>query len=178
MNLPPYGLETRVLSSEPLSFIRRVNRSRIAERRKYKTNMKINTLLSAAALALVVLSTGCSTVMCGKNQTVPVTSRPPGADVTVFDKYNDVIFKGVTPCDVTLARGDSDSETGASCYKITVVKPGYESVEVDLVGKVNRAYLANVMNAGIGMVTVDPYTGAKWTLVPMEINPHLVMTGQ
>ena len=133
-------------------------------------------LLTAASLALVVLSTGCSTFMCGKNQTVPVSSRPPGADVTVYNKYNDVIFNGVTPCDVILPRGDAD--TGAGYYKVTVVKPGYESVEVDLVGKVNRAYYANVMNAGLGMITLDPYTGAMWTLVPMEINPHLVVTGK
>jgi len=166
----------RVLSSEPLSFIRRTNRSRIAERRNKITNMKINTLLSAACLALVVLSTGCSTVMCGKNQTVPITSRPPGADVIVFNKYDDVVFKGVTPCDVILARGDAD--TGAGFYKVTVAKDGYEKVEVDLLGKVNRAYLANVMNGCIGMVTVDPYTGAKWTLSPMEVNPYLVQTGK
>ena len=96
----------------------------------------------------------------------------------VLNKYDDVVFQGVTPCDVILPRGDKDSDTGASSYTVTVVKPGYEPVEVDLVGKVNRAYLANVMNCGIGMVTVDPYTGAKWTLVPMEINPHLAESGK
>ena len=138
--------------------------------------MKIKSLLTVASLALVVLSTGCSTIMCGKNQTVSVTSRPPGAEVTVQNKYDDVVFKGVTPCDVILARGDAD--TGAGYYKVTLDKSGYEKVEVELVGKVNRAYLANVMNAGIGMITVDPYTGAKWTLTPMEINPHLILTGK
>ena len=78
------------------------------------------------------------------------------------------------------SRGDSrgDADTGAGYYKVTLDKSGYEKVEVELVGKVNRAYLANVMNAGIGMITVDPYTGAKWTLTPMEINPHLILTGK
>jgi len=135
--------------------------------------MKTNTLLSAACLALVVLSTGCSTVMCGKNQTVPISSRPPGAEVTIRNNFDDVVFKGVTPCDVILARGDVNR--GAGYYKVTVAKPGYEAVKVDLVGKVNRAYLANVMNGCVGMITVDPYTGAKWTLTPMEVNPHLVL---
>jgi len=138
--------------------------------------MKTKLLFTAASLALVVLSTGCSTVMCGKNQTIPVSSKPPGADVTVYNKYDDVVFKGVTPCDVILARGDADY--GAGFYKVTVDKPGYEKVQVDLIGQVNRAYLANVMNGGIGMITLDPYTGAKWTLTPMEINPHLVLTGK
>jgi len=138
--------------------------------------MKTNTLLSAAALALVVLSTGCSTFMCGKNQTVPISSRPPGAEVTVFNKYDDVVFKGLTPCDVILPRGDSDN--GAGYYKVTVIKTGYEPVQVDLLGRVNRAYLANVMNGCIGMITLDPYTGAKWTLTPMEVNPYLVVTGK
>lgn len=122
-------------------------------------------------LAAVVLSTGCSTMMCGKNQTVPISSRPPGADVTIFNKYDDVIFKGVTPCDVILPRGDADS--GAGYYRVTLTKPGYEKFEVELGGVVNRAYYANIMNAGLGMITVDPFTGAKWTLVPMDINPHL-----
>lgn len=127
-------------------------------------------------LAAVVLSTGCSTIMCGKNQTVPVSSKPPGAEVVVLNKYDDVVFKGLTPCDVILARGDEDN--GPGYYKISIEKPGYEPVSVELLGKVNRAYLANVMNAGIGMITVDPYTGAKWTLAPMEIFPHLVETGK
>ena len=133
--------------------------------------MKTNTLLTAACLALVVLSTGCSTVMCGKNQTVSINTRPPGADVTVFNKYEDVVFTGVTPCEVRLARGDTDR--GPGFYKVTVNKPGYTPFETELNGVVNRAYLANIMNGGIGMITLDPYTGAKWTLVPMEINEHL-----
>ncbi len=133
--------------------------------------MKTKTLLSAALLAAVVLATGCSTVMCGKNQTVPVSSKPPGAEVQVLNKYNDVIFQGVTPCDVILPRGDS--ERGPGYYKVRITKEGYEPFETDLVGLVNRAYYANVMNAGIGAITVDPWTGAKWTLVPMEIKPHL-----
>jgi hypothetical protein len=133
-------------------------------------------LLAAALLAVVVLSTGCSTIMCGKNQTVPISSRPPGAEITILNKYSDVVFKGVTPCEVILPRGDSES--GAGYYHVTISKPGYETVETDLVGLVNRAYYANVMNAGLGMVTLDPYTGAKWTLVPMEINPHLKETAK
>jgi hypothetical protein len=114
--------------------------------------------------------------MCGKNQNVSINTRPPGADVVILNKFDDVVFKGVTPCEVSLPRGDADR--GAGYYKVTVQKTGYTPFETELQGKVNRAYLANVMNGCIGMITLDPYTGAKWTLVPMEINEHLIETGK
>lgn len=128
---------------------------------------KNTTLLLAASLALTLFTSGCSTMMCGKTQTVPITSRPPGAEVTITDKYNDVVFAATTPCDVTLNRGDS--ERGAAYYKVALRKEGYKPVDIELNGVVNRAYAANIMNAGIGAITVDPYTGAKWTLSPMEV---------
>ncbi|TAK93601.1 MAG: hypothetical protein EPO07_17860 [Verrucomicrobia bacterium] len=122
-------------------------------------------LLPAALLAIVVVATGCSSAMCGRKQTVPVTSKPTGAAVTVYDRFNEVVFRGTTPCCVTLDRGTEDHS--AAAYRVTVTKEGFATDEVFLKGKTNRAYLLNALN-GVGLVA-DPLTGAMWTLSPTEV---------
>jgi hypothetical protein len=49
-------------------------------------------------------------------------------------------------------------------YVVLVKKDGFSPVQFPLSGVVNRAYYANILNAGIGYA-VDPMTGGKWTLV-------------
>src|SRR6266568_6765049 len=101
-------------------------------------------LFTAALLAIVVVATGCSSVMCGSKQTIPVTSKPSGAAVTVYDRFNDVVFQGTTPCNVTLARGSEDHTPAV--YRVTVDKEGFAKDEIFLRGEANRAYLGNALN--------------------------------
>src|SRR2546425_12970668 len=106
--------------------------------------MKTMQLFSAALLAVVVVATGCSTAMCGRKQTVPVTSKPTGAAVTVYDRFNEVVFRGTTPCCVPLDRSPEDHS--AAAYRVTIAKEGFATDEVVLKGKINRAYLLNVLH--------------------------------
>jgi len=135
--------------------------------------MKNMKLLVAASLAVVLMATGCSSVMCGKTQTVTVKSQPHGADVVVYDRFDEVIFRGVTPCRVTLDRCNEDKTAGQ--YRISLSKDGFTPEDVRLAGKVNRAYFANVLFLNVpGLAVVDPLTGAMWTLTPMEIDKELL----
>ena len=126
--------------------------------------------LFAATVSLsAVLVTGCSTVYCGTQQTIPIKSKPGGAQVTVYNEYNEPVFKGVTPCHVVLDRKTADDQTAN--YRVAIQAEGYEPYQVVLVGKVTRAYFANVMNF-VGFI-IDPITGGMWTLTPDSLEPAL-----
>ena len=134
--------------------------------------MKKTTALQlfAATVSLsAVLFTGCSTVYCGTQQTVPINSKPGGAHVTVFNEFSEPVFKGVTPCQVRLDRKSANDENAQ--YRVAIEAQGYEPYEVILVGKVTRAYFANIVNF-VGFI-IDPITGGMWALSPDLIEPEL-----
>lgn len=133
-----------------------------------KTMRRIINVLAACGLAF--LSTSCASYYCGRNQTLPITSDPQKATVTVYNEFNDVVFEGITPCDVTLRRADHNGD--AIPYRMVFEKAGHVPQEVVLAGRVNRAYCINLMNGGVGYV-VDSMNGSKWTLTPYEVRVRL-----
>ena len=123
-----------------------------------------------ALCGLAFLFTGCASYYCGLNQTLPITSDPQKATVTVYNEFNDVVFEGTTPCSVTLRRADRSGD--AVPYRIVFELAGHAPQEVVLEGRVNRAYCINLMNGGVGYV-VDAINGSKWTLTPCEVRVAL-----
>jgi hypothetical protein len=58
---------------------------------------------------------------------------------------------------------------------VRVSKDGYESVDIAVAGTVNGWYIGNILFGGlIGMLIVDPLTGAMYTLEPNEVTSELV----
>ena len=90
-------------------------------------------------LLAFLLCTSCATVIHGRYQSVPVTSVPPGADVTV-DCNGERHDGGQTPTSVTLPRR---SET----CSLTLGKPGYEPAIVHFDRVDSRATMANLVPA-------------------------------
>lgn len=134
-------------------------------------NKRLTLLKLVAACSLPMLFTGCASYMVGSTQKVPLRSTPPGAMVTVYNNFSDTVFEGTTPCTVDLRRGDEQRNAGY--YRVVFRHDGYAPTEVVLKGHVNRAYLANVPFGVVGMATVDPATGAMWTLVPEKVEAKL-----
>ena len=125
------------------------------------------TLIGCAGL--ITMFTGCASIICGKQQSVSIDSKPAGAEVLVYDSNGEIIFQNTTPCVAKLNRKTSDYESAD--YVVLVRKEGFAPVQVPLTGKLNRAYLANFLNV-IGFA-IDPITGALWTLSPDEVSPKL-----
>ena len=121
---------------------------------------------------LITLFSGCSSIMCGPKQNVSISSRPIGAEVLVYNSHAEVIYKGTTPCVAKLERRSPDYVGGAK-YAFVIKKEGYSPVLLPMVGIVNRAYFANIMNGGIGYA-IDPLTGSMWTLTPEGADPTTV----
>ncbi len=118
-----------------------------------------------------MLFTGCASYMVGSTQKVPLRTTPPGAAVTVYNNFDDAVFQGTTPCTVDLRR--CDDQRNAGYYRVVFRRDGFAPTEVLLKGYVNRAYLANVPFGVVGMATLDPATGAMWTLVPETVETKL-----
>jgi hypothetical protein len=125
------------------------------------------TLIGCAGL--ITMFTGCASIICGKQQSVSIDSKPTGAEVLVYDSNGEIIFQSTTPCVANLNRRTSDYESAD--YVVLIRKEGFAPVQVPLTGKLNRAYLANFLNV-IGFA-IDPITGALWTLSPDEVSPKL-----
>jgi len=109
--------------------------------------------------------------MCGPRQSVSVESKPTGAEVIIYDSRGEIVLKDKTPCTASLLR-QAHEWVHAANYVVLVRKEGYAPVQVPLTGCINRAYYANIMNAGIGYI-VDPMTGCMWTLYPPDVDTKL-----
>jgi hypothetical protein len=119
---------------------------------------------------LLTLFTGCASTICGPKQNITLNSKPSGAEVLVYNAQCDIVFEGTTPCVANLLRRAPEDDRPN--YIILVKKSGYLPVQIPLIGRVNRACLANTLNGGIGFLP-DSMSGAMWTLASNPIEPQL-----
>lgn len=127
--------------------------------------MNSPSIIKCAALALpTLLLCNCATIFGGANKKeVTLLSNPTGATVTVTNKTGTLIHKGVTPTAVALDR--SNGFFVPSVYHLEFSKKGFPTQRVDLNAKMNPWYIGNIAFGGlIGLLIVDPATGAMWTL--------------
>lgn len=126
--------------------------------------MKHGVLVLLLIVSLVAL-TGCASIVSDSKYPVSLSSDPSGAKVTVIDSNNRVIFSGTTPTSVVLEAG-AGFFTKAS-YTITFEKEGYESSIYTLTSSLDGWYWGNLLVGGLlGMVIIDPLTGAMWKVDP------------
>lgn len=123
-------------------------------------------------LAGMALLSGCASIVDGGPEQVQVTSKPLGAKFTVYDKAGTPVESRTTPACVTLKR-DSGYCKPAD-YTIKFEADGYNPDELKLRARMNGWYIGNIIFGGpIGILIVDPATGAMWTL-PDKRNCNLV----
>ena len=131
----------------------------------------------ALAMSIVVflaLLTSCATVVSDSKYPVTISSEPQNAKITITDKSNRVVFVGNTPANVTLEAGDGFFSKAT--YTIKFEKDGYEPSIYTLTSSIDGWYWGNLLIGGVlGMVIIDPMTGAMWQLDP-NISIELVQT--
>lgn len=133
--------------------------------------MKTKYLLLLFLISL--LFTGCSSIVDGRDQHVKINSNPAGATFSIYDKTGKALVTNTTPANLTLNRrhGYFDGED----YKMILEAPGYYPYEVHVKSTVDGWYFGNIIFGGlIGLLIVDPATGAMYTLKPAELNITLV----
>lgn len=132
--------------------------------------MKVRLILACALAALA--SSGCATIVAKSSQTITVTSVPAAAQVSIVNKSGAPVHSGTTPVTVTLKKGRGYFKPEA--YVVRFSKEGYQAREVVVRGEVNGWYFGNIIFGGlIGLLAVDPATGAMYTLKPGGVEATL-----
>lgn len=120
--------------------------------------------LFMCSLALVLVS-GCASIVSDSNYTVAVDSQPSQARFVIKDRAGKQVSSGTTPAEVTLAAGAGYFKR--QNYTVELSKAGYDSETTSLSGDIDGWYWANLLLGGVvGMVGVDPATGAMYKLPP------------
>lgn len=122
------------------------------------------TLISASLLA-----SGCSSIVHNGQRNVFINSKPEGAQVTVTTAEGRAVTIQKTPCSILLA--PKKGYFSGQSYKLKFDLAGYRTAELNLRPSLSGWYWGNLLFGGlIGMLIVDPLTGAMWNISPDKID--------
>ncbi|MHD0644009.1 hypothetical protein ACYPKM_00065 [Pseudomonas aeruginosa] len=122
------------------------------------------------ALVLTLMVSGCATIIDSSNKAVKLSTSPAGAHYEVY-AGSELVAHGETPNTVTLKSGKGYFEKQVYTVKFTL--DGHESKSVVLTPTISGWYWGNILVGGlIGMLVVDPLTGAMYTL-PKSVDTTL-----
>jgi hypothetical protein len=129
------------------------------------------TYMSAVLGASMALS-GCASIVHSGPRNIPVASEPQGAKVSIYDRGNLLVMTSTTPFVAPLNPGFGYFKS--QTYRLVFEMPGYNSAVVNLDSSVSGWYFGNLLFGGlIGMLIVDPLTGAMYNLAPEMIEQPL-----
>jgi len=113
-------------------------------------------------VAAVVLA-GCASIVSKSEYPVAITSNPIGADFVVKRDNGVPVASGVTPATIVLPASEGYFQPAK--YSIEFRRKGAVQT-VPLTAKIDGWYFGNLLFGGviIGMLIVDPATGAMWRL--------------
>jgi len=120
---------------------------------------KIMNKVMLGIAAMVALS-GCATIMNGDLVSVPVTTVPTGATVTI----NGATY--TSPATVTAPRGKGD-------FNLHIEKEGYRSVDILLTPPKDGWLWGNIVFGGIIGLAVDFLSGDAYDLDPEMVEANL-----
>lgn len=126
----------------------------------------MKTFKYIAVVLVMVLLTGCASVVNGPRQKVQFSSEPTNAKVVVHSlrtNKEDLIF--TTPAVKEL---DREGE-----YTVTFVKEGYKKHEKEIKRGINLLLFGNAVIGGIIGIVVDMSTGAAYRLTPNQVHAEL-----
>lgn len=126
------------------------------------------TLIVTAMLALP----SCATIFSHSAYPIAIKSTPEGATISITDKRGLLVYKGETPAYIKLRT--SDGYFSKENYEVTFRMDGYQDRTVPITFRIDGWYFGNVLIGGvIGLLIVDPLTGAMWKIDRDFINETL-----
>ncbi len=122
-------------------------------------------MISCLLIFCLLCVTGCASIVSKSDYPVSFNSSPEGATITIIDKNGQKIYRGKTPAQITLKSG-TGYFSGAK-YNVIFEKEDCEPQTVVLEKSLDGWYIGNILFGGIiGLLIVDPATGAMWKLPP------------
>lgn len=127
--------------------------------------LKLNCGITALFIIVALLVTGCASIVSKSSYPVVITSSPDQANFTITNKSGMNVHSGKTPSTVTLKSGCGYFK--GETYNIAFQKDGYSSDSATIDSSMDGWYVGNIIFGGlIGILIVDPVTGAMWKLPP------------
>ena len=129
--------------------------------------------LAAIVMVMPVLITSCASILGRSSYPVSINSNPNGADISITDKKGKEVYKGQSPATVSLKSGAGFFSRAE--YQVKISSKGYAEQVVPVIYKLNGWYFGNLFLGGfLGMLIIDPATGAMWKLdtPPISITLH------
>lgn len=122
-------------------------------------------------LVIITISaflSGCASIVSKTKWPLAVDSKPEGVHVSITNKNGKEVFAGKTPVVTTLKSGSSFF--GKESYTVALTYKGIETRKINVECKLNGWYFGNLLIGGlIGMLIVDPATGAMYRLESKDI---------
>jgi len=112
----------------------------------------------------IMLGSGCASIVHGGYRQIDLSTTPSKADVVITKAgSSEVVLEGKTP--ITFSLNPKRSYFHGQAYEVLVSKPGYAEVRYLIGPTISGWYWGNLLAGGlIGMLAVDPLTGAMWNL--------------
>lgn len=119
--------------------------------------------LATIVMVMPVLITSCASILGKSAYPVSINSNPNGADISITDKKGKEVYKGQSPATVSLKSGAGFFSRAE--YQVKISSRGYTDQVIPVNYKLNGWYYGNLLLGGfLGMLIVDPATGAMWKL--------------
>ena len=132
----------------------------------------LRQMSAMAIFAACAAASGCATIVHSGPRMVSVASAPAGAKVSVYDRENKLVETNTTPFLAPLPTKYRYFQ--GQTYRLVFEMPGHATSEVKLESSLSGWYLGNIVFGGlIGMLIVDPLTGAMYNLTPEKIEQPL-----
>lgn len=112
--------------------------------------------------SIVLLCSGCATIVSKSKYDVTIVSCPSEAEFVVKNQAGENVARGTTPMIVTLDSGDG--YFNPANYKIYFRKKGYHEDSVSLESSLDGWYFGSILPIPALIFVVDPLTGAMWKL--------------
>lgn len=136
---------------------------------------KSSLKMMAIFMTSTFLFSSCASIVSKNSYPISINSAPSEAKIVIKDKKGIEIFSGQTP--VTLKLKSGSGFFGKARYQVTFTKNGYDTKTVPIEFKLDGWYFGNLLLGGvIGMLIVDPATGAMYKLETEYLNETLVQS--
>jgi hypothetical protein len=136
-----------------------------------KTYLKMTSMMMVS----IFLFSSCASIVSKSSYPITINSAPSEAKIVIKDKKGIEIYSGQTPATLKLKAGSGFF--GKARYQVTFTKNGYDTKTVPVEFKLDGWYFGNLLLGGVlGMLIIDPATGAMYKLETEFLNETLVQS--
>jgi len=138
--------------------------------------MKKIIIKCAICLLAVFFFSNCASIVSRSVYPLSINSTPSGANVVVTSSRGVEVFSGTTPAVVHLRAGNGFFSRAE--YHVRVSLQGFETRVIPVTFSIDGWYFGNLLLFGvggfIGMLIIDPATGAMWRIDMDAINVNFI----